>query len=522
MIRRDRLLLGLSATGFGGVLLLFGAVAWYVWHESVTAEEARLGLLARKLGEDVERTIVEARDMLDGFNRLEVERCSGAHLEAMQEAAITKPYIQAVGYWQAADRLCGVGFVRGTELTPSRADRIYPSGVVAWWPSAQTELGGVQFFLMRYGAHDVAIDPRLLLDTGIVENRKAALWVEGLWMAAHSWEAELPSPESVAPGLTVDAENNRVISRFSLGTIFPIDVVAVEPIASFRNRYLPMIVTAAALGILLIALWVYLVYRYSRRQLSLDAELREAIAAGRLLVHYQPIVELAGGRCVGAEALVRWRREGGNLVRPDVFIPVAEQAGLVPQVTRAVLCAVLDDLGKLLSENPDMRINLNLSREDLESSNLLQILHDELAAARIPASSIKLEITERALINSDVGRRLIHDLRQHGHHVAIDDFGTGYSSLSYLETFEVDTLKIDKSFVDAIETEAVTSNVITHVIEMAHSLKLDTVAEGIEYPHQAEWLREQGVVHGQGYLYSKPLTARRFIRYYRRNIHQDE
>ncbi|HKL52572.1 MAG TPA: EAL domain-containing protein, partial [Wenzhouxiangellaceae bacterium] len=133
----------------------------------------------------------------------------------------------------------------------------------------------------------------------------------------------------------------------------------------------------------------------------------------------------------------------------------------------------------------------------------------------VSPSSIKLEITERALVNSDAARELIQDLRRRGHRVAIDDFGTGYSSLSYLQAFEIDTLKIDKAFVDAVETDAETSQVINHVIEMAHSLKLDIVAEGIQHAHQAEWLREQGVTHGQGFLYSKPLSARGFVRYYR-------
>lgn len=515
MIRRDRLLLIFSIAAFSGIVLLFGAGTWYIWQDSVATEEARLEELARTLGERVEQTIVDSRDMLAGFNQLENEACSEEHLSTMQEAAIARPYIRAIGYWQADNRLCGVGFIRGNELTPARADRIYDSGVIAWWPGEQTEIGGVQLFLMRYGRHDVAIDPNMLLETGIVENRAAGLWVEGLQMASHPADASLPSPDTISPGLTVDARNNRVISRFSLGTIFPIDIVAIETIGSFRERYLPTMAVAALVGLLLMLAWLYFIYRFTRRQLSLGAELREAITHGRLLVHYQPVVELDTGKCVGAEALVRWRRESGNLVSPDIFIPVAEQAGLITEVTRTVLQTILADLGKLMREDRQLHINLNLAREDLESPDLLAILGEELSQAKVPPASIKLEITERALINSDTARQLIRDLRQRGHKVAIDDFGTGYSSLSYLETFEIDTLKIDKSFVDAIETDAVTSSVITHVIDMAHSLELDTVAEGIEHGHQVDWLKAHGVSHGQGFFYSKALTARRFIRYYR-------
>jgi sensor c-di-GMP phosphodiesterase-like protein len=135
----------------------------------------------------------------------------------------------------------------------------------------------------------------------------------------------------------------------------------------------------------------------------------------------------------------------------------------------------------------------------------------------VAPTSIKLEITERAMVDTDASRDVIRNFRRRGHQIAIDDFGTGYSSLGYLQTLELDTLKIDKSFVDAIGTEAVTHHVIGHVIEMAKSLQLDIVAEGIEAGHQAEWLIEQGVEYGQGYFYSRPLPRSEFLEYFRKS-----
>jgi len=517
MIRRDRLLVGASVAAAIGIVLLFGAVIWYILSQSLSKEEERVELLAQSLGQRVERMIVESLDMLTELNDLESERCSEFHLDAMQAAAISQTQIRAIGYWKGTDRQCGVGFIRGTELTPSRADRIYGSGVIAWWPGPQTELGGVQFFLMRYGAHDVVIDPRELLESGVIDDRKAGLWVEGLRMSTHPWGVELPSPDSLSEGLTVDRESGRVISRFSLGTVFPIEIVAVEPLDNLWYRYLPTISIAGLLGLLLVIFWIYLIVVFSRRQLSLGAELREAISSGHLEVLYQPIVSLDKRYCVGAEALVRWRHEDGSLISPEFFIPVAEKSGLISDVTGLVLRQILSSLGNLIRSNPNIHVNLNLARQDLENPELFTVLTEALERERIPASALKLEITERALINSDSARHLIRQLRKRGHQVAVDDFGTGYSSLSYLESFEIDTLKIDKAFVDAIEKDAVTSYVITHVIEMAHSLKLDTVAEGVEEEHQVEWLREQGVTHGQGFHFSTPLTAAAFIRFYRRH-----
>ena len=522
--KRESVFVGFSVAALAGAILLFGLITWALWRESINAEEARVADLARQLGQHTEQIIVDARDMLDQFNNSTLNRCSGEHLSAMHEAAIAKPHIRAIGYWRAARRQCGVGFIQAVELKPSRADRIYDSGVIAWWPSSQTEIGGVQLFLMRYGDHDVAIDPRMLLETRAEQGYEAGLWVENLPMTRTPPDADIPLPDSLPVGLTVDQENDRVVSRFSLGTIFPIDIVAVESIDRIWDRYLPLISFAAGLGFVLAAIWVYVVLRYSRHRLSLSTELRQAIARGGVQAHYQPVIELKSGRCVGAEALARWVRKDGEMVRPDLFIPLAEESGLVPDITLAILAATLRDLGDLLRKEPNLCININLAPEDLQGENFYTALAASLAKAGINTTCIKLEITERAMVNTDESRKLISQFRRQGHQVAVDDFGTGYSSLAYLESFELDTLKIDKTFVDAIGTEAVTNAVTGHVIDMAKSLQLDTVAEGIETVQQATWLIEQGVEYGQGYLYSRPLPPKEFRDFVRdtnqKSVHQ--
>lgn len=518
MQSREIFLIGFSLATFIGALLLFGLVTWFLWSKSVNIEEARVAVQAEALGQRTEQIIVNSRNMLDDFNKISAPPCSAAHIKIMHEAAVAKPYIRAIGYWRADKRICGVGFIQDIALKPSRADRIYDSGVIAWWPSPQTEVGGVQLFLMRFGDHDVAIDPRLLLEITSTQQRQAGLWVESLLMAKSPWNAHIPTPDSFPIGLTVDHPNNRVVSRFSLGTIFPIDIVVIEPIGNFWDRYIPMLAIAAGFGLTLVAIWIYVVVRYSRHRLSLSTELKEALANGRVEVHYQPIVELSSGLCVGAEALARWIRDDGEMVSPDVFIPVAEDAGLVPKITLAVLTATMRDLGNLLRDNDNICININLAPEDLKGDEFGTALAESLELAGLSPQKIKLEITERAVIDSDKSRKTIHDFRKRGHKVAIDDFGTGYSSLSYLETFELDSLKIDKSFVDAIGMDAVTSHVIGHVIEMSKSLDLETVAEGIETSQQASWLLDQGVELGQGFHFSKPLPAGQFRKYFRAQI----
>jgi sensor c-di-GMP phosphodiesterase-like protein len=518
MRRRDKVLLGSSLAALAGIAVLLVALLWLLWSESFAAEEAQAGDLAALLGTRTEAIIVETRDLLDGFDRLELARCSPEHLDVLQQAAVSRAYIRAIGHWRAAERLCSVGFLHGAGLRPPRADRIYDSGVLAWWPGPHTEVGGVQLFLMRFGDHDVAIDPRMLLEIDPGQSqRQAGLWVEGLRMAASPWDAELPLPEDLPVGLSIDQANNRLVSRFSHSAVLPIELVAIEPIASVWGRHTRTLMVGSGLGLLLVGLWLFLVLRYSRQQLSLETELKLALAAGAIHVAYQPVVELDSGRCVGAEALARWERDDGESVSPELFVPLAERAGLVQALTLAVLEGIIGDLRALLREAPELSINLNLSSDDLKSDRFGEALRSLLQTADLPAGAIKLEITERALVNNDTSRTLIREFRLRGHQVAVDDFGTGYSSLSYLETFELDVLKIDKSFVDAIGTGAATSHVIGHVIEMAKSLGLETVAEGVQHSAQAEWLTEHGVRYGQGYLFSKPLSAAAFLDYFRRN-----
>lgn len=492
------------------MLLLAAVFTFVLWRGSIGADERAVGGLAEALGARAERMIVDARTLLQDFEQVPHPRCSAAHLAVLQEAAMSRPHIRAIGYWRAASRQCGVGFLTGAGLRPPRADRIYDSGVVAWWPSTATEVGGVQLFLMRFGDHDVAIDPHALLDVGPLEGRAAGLWVEGLRLTARPSNAALPLPNAVPVGLTMDRERARAISRFSRRGEMPIDIVAVEPLEQFWSRYRGVVTIGAIAAVLLLTLWLYVLLRYTRHKLSRATQLREAIAKGRIAVQYQPIINLASRRCVGAEVLARWTTERNETVPPDSFVALAEREGMVTDLTVSVLRRSLAELGSWLAERPGLSLALNLGSEDLHHPRFAAELASSLAALGLPASMFKLEITERALVDTDLARRRIAEFRARGHEVAVDDFGTGFSSLGYLSSFALDQLKIDKSFVEAIDTGAATSHVVVHVIEMARSLNLRMVAEGVEHSSQGEWLRAHGVECGQGYHYSRPVGAAEF------------
>ncbi|MFY3382895.1 EAL domain-containing protein [Paracidovorax sp. MALMAid1276] len=271
---------------------------------------------------------------------------------------------------------------------------------------------------------------------------------------------------------------------------------------------LVMVPVGMVAGLVLALVVVQLV----RLQRTLSTALRDALRNDELFLVYQPIVDLASGRWVGAEALLRWRNARGVMVSPDVFIPEAERSQLIGRVTERVVQLVVQDAAELLRARPDFHIAINLSAQDFSNADLPDRLRGACAQMRVHPRCLHIEATERVFLDVDQARKTVAALRAQGHVVSIDDFGTGYSSLSYLTEFELDRLKIDKCFVSTIGTQAVTRNVIVHIIEMAKSLHLQMIAEGVETEAQAAYLREHGVQHAQGWLFAKAMDMRQLVR----------
>jgi sensor c-di-GMP phosphodiesterase-like protein len=249
-----------------------------------------------------------------------------------------------------------------------------------------------------------------------------------------------------------------------------------------------------------------------RRNKSVEQQLIRALRADALTVVYQPIVDLATGHIVEAEALVRWTDEYKNAVSPEVFVKIAEDRGFVGEITRLVLRHALRDFGATMRARPSFRVNVNIAAADLADSRFVPMVERYLHEAEVSPRNLGIEITESYTARQQVAKNTILRLRQMGHYVAIDDFGTGYSSLAYLHDLSVDAIKIDKAFTKAIGTDAVTVSILPQILTMAETLKLRVVVEGIETQVQADYFAPKSQnIHAQGWLYGRPVPARVFL-----------
>jgi diguanylate cyclase (GGDEF)-like protein/PAS domain S-box-containing protein len=249
----------------------------------------------------------------------------------------------------------------------------------------------------------------------------------------------------------------------------------------------------------------------AKARLDMTQELRYAVERGELELHYQPVLDLRQGRVAGVEALLRWNRPGYGQLEPLVFVPVAEDSGLIVTIGEWVVrqaCTMAAARGRLPDGEPPLSVAVNLSARQLGAPDLVESIGRCLRETGLEPSLLTLELTESTVMDDPVAANVIlEQLKDLGVRLSIDDFGTGYSSLAYLQRFPVDELKIDHSFVDGLGTETSDGAIVSGIISLAHTLDLDVVAEGIETPLQLQRLRELGCERAQGFLIAKPLSA---------------
>jgi sensor c-di-GMP phosphodiesterase-like protein len=479
-------------------------------------ELARQLQLAKGLTRRVDATNLQ---IIAAFKSLRDETdivpCSTQDINRMQLIALSSTYLKGVAYIAGNRILCSSmgdelnDFSLGpAKLVTEKKSRVWPRVKL---PHAE----GMTFFVLERNGYAVLSHQDLTVDVvakdedaylGIFElPSHAPLVMRGKlkpeWMRSYHGEKEL-----------VFHDNDFLVAihhstQFNLAGLSAIPASYAHP---HIDRLMCVFVPAGlGMGIALTIVIILL----TRRHLSLHTEIQGALRRKEFFLLYQPIMDLQSGHCVGAEALIRWRRKDKRPVGPDEFIPVAEKSGLIRRITSFVIDTVGQDAKSVLNKIPDFHIGINFSSLDLQERETLEHLMAVLRQAGISPGSIMVEATEHGWMNAESMRDIVSAFRAHGLQVAIDDFGTGYSSLSYLANFDLDYLKIDKSFVDTLGTDAVTSHVALHIIEMAKSLQLHMIAEGVETSQQAAILRERGVQYAQGWLFARAMPMDELLQF---------
>lgn len=250
----------------------------------------------------------------------------------------------------------------------------------------------------------------------------------------------------------------------------------------------------------------------SRRRIQLEQALRDAIEQNQFELYLQPMLDLQGGQIVKAEALLRWHTKDGTLANPAEFIPIAEQSGLIVPIGKWVMSEACRILAKLDEQGFPIKLSINLSPRQITDRQLFDDLRARIDESGVDPTRLELELTEGVLVdNYETVQYLLTEFRNLGITVAIDDFGTGYSSLAYLKRLPIDSLKIDRSFVQDLDVNEHDKAIVLAVIAMAHSLKLRVIAEGVETEPQRAFLRDNQCDNAQGFLFSQPKPFDAFL-----------
>jgi sensor c-di-GMP phosphodiesterase-like protein len=509
----QRVLIALAATV---VAVAGGLMAGYLLGAAITFR-----LTEGKLRQSAERTIAEAdassqesRVLLATINGSPYPYCSDAEIAYFRKLVFASEYLHEAGRIREGRIDCSATLGRMSKpLLLGDPDFLQMDGTKVYKDFAPFKVGALRVVGLQQGDSYVVFNP-------YIEAHRASPPIRYISTAINDPGVKSGLQIGALPGLT-----GAVLSISGQGRVAD-NLYSTRCSARYFNCVTDYVSIPDALRADRIHLVAYtimgglsgacvgLIFSFlSGRNRNMERQLRRAIAKDKLLIVYQPIVDLASRQIVGAEALARWSDEDGAAIPPDVFIKIAEDRGFVGEITKLVVRHTLRDFGAMLRSHPDFQLSINVAAADLGDPGFLPMLDRSLEWARVRPESLAIEITEGCTAGHVVAKQNILGLRRRGHSVHIDDFGTGYSSLSYLHSLSIDAIKIDKSFTHAIGTQAVTVSILPQILAMAEALKLRVVVEGIETELQAHYFARTGSpILAQGWLFGRPVPAGEFHR----------
>lgn len=509
-------------------------VAFNFWLSGVIDRQGReeADASARHAVALAERRTAEVIKTLDALSAAGVADCGAAALAAMERATFETVPVKEITILDAnGSMLCS------SQQRVASAERDAMRRILSTEPLAGEPVYSIDMVNLPGGQTMV----RLRRPAGSGPNAIAALVPAGMLLphvAVHAFEQQLrddpnsgfdASRESQGLYAAVETPGHVVVAQFGkrpassandsyaaehLSRKYGFKVVVVVPnkmisAGGAELKWLGLFVT----GIALAMLGIFAALTARRDPHNPVLEIERGLAAGEFVPYYQPIVDITTGQLRGAEVLVRWKKPDGTLVPPAAFIPLAESSGLIRNMTLDLMRRVSNEAGKAIGERPGLKISFNFASKLFGDESVVKDVCGVFAKSAIKLTQVVLEVTERDPIqNFTATRQIIAALQSLGVRIAIDDVGTGHSGLSYMLKLGVDIIKIDKMFVDSIGTDRNSTTIVETLVDLAHNMRMDVVAEGVENFEQVMHLREIGIRAAQGYVFAPPLPGGAFLK----------
>lgn len=491
----------MSSIAVAALPILLGLMFLYAQAGLMLREASRLSVsdAVRQLDQMLDNASLAADEVLPYAG----QPCEQAEL-VLREQVATVPFVRSVNLFDKNRLYCTSLFGAFDEQVESSS---YTDGYLRLLAgNPVTPNHSLLVYRRAEGARGalVAVDGRYLANVLQSVERGAVMQL----VVGEQW---MPQTGLVRAGRLPDYSLARVTQA---STRYPYTVRAAFPggarLTYMREQYLILFVLFALLGALAGAGCYWLLARSS----SPRVELQRALQAGEFVPYFQPLVRSGSHQWTGVEVLMRWQHPREGLVRPDLFIPLAETSGLIVPMTNELMRQTANVLAPVAQQlGHGFHVGINISTAHCRSRDLLDECRAFLDAFEPGQVILVLELTERELLEPDTFTdQLFADLDDMGVKIALDDFGTGHSSLSYLQKLKVDYLKIDQSFVAMIGKDALSLHILDSVIELCAKLHLEVIAEGVENAQQLDYLAERQVDYLQGYLFAKPMPAAEFLR----------
>lgn len=502
------------------VVLLPVVLALWFAHVRATSETRNQLRTFAQLALNKTELVIQQADLARDMAQLyQGEMCTPAHQKSMLNIIRGRLYISDLIYAQGDHFLCSTSMVPPASYIMPTADYKRTPDISIYYYRDTPFFSGYRMTYMQRGNYVVVINP-LSYSEVMSDDPDLAWGVYDTVTDSFFSASEGSNVAQLLPLVRGDAPTFQQDDRFY--TIVhsekrPIAVIVSTTDDRVDQNFYHEAVLTLPFGVICSILILLMWWRTRQQYYSPRRLLKRALKKRQLCLHYQPIIDIKNGQCVGAEALLRWPGCKGEVMSPTEFIPLAEKEGMIEKITDYVVEEVFNDLGYFLSAHPQLYISINLSASDFHSSRLIALIAEKSRDYSVRSQQIKVEVTERGFIDLQKMTPVIQAFRQAGYEVAFDDFGTGYSNLHNLSSLNVDILKIDKSFISTLTTNSTSHMIAEHIIEMAQSLHLKTIAEGVETADQISWLLGRGVQFCQGWYFAKALPPQEFMHWVKRS-----